>query len=752
MQPKWITAVPKQDKTSLYVFTKKVYVDSEVKEFVLRVSADTRYKLYFNGEEIVNGPCKSSPFVKYYEEVCLSDKVKMGENEITVKVLHVIDLDDSGVLYTEYFATAHHERTPALYVDGKIVTKTCEISVCSDESYCVNAIKNHDFKARKRICAGVAPFEEVYGDEELIPLSVKVLYTPNADLLYISRGGVKEKYQLAKRPIPLLPYNEYKPLKIAKEFIGDDGSYNLILETGRYTTDLLKFEYCAESGTEIKIMYTETPLTKAENGELFKGKRNNLDGDFTSPAYDLLVCSGNIQKFETYWFRAFRFITVKFTKKPQLFNAYSSRYTYDFDGNAVNGGIGSFECSNETYNKMWVIGKNTLECTAHETVVDCPFYEQAQYIGDGSYESLYAWRYSNDSHMQRKLLEDTAHSQQIDGQVLTVFPTSRDRHQNIVVSTAYFAIAMREHLRYTGDTSFLRKLTGVLDRALDYFENNLDENGLVMPKSGWRFIDWLDEWDNGVPTGGTESPMTINSLMYAYCLKASAQVCLECGRNGLASEYLARYELLISNVNKHCFDNEVGLYVDVLGRKEYSEHTMAWAIISGAISGDNARKLVDLTMSRTDIHRSGFPKNLHLLRAFELVGYYDKYAKQILSRWNGMIENACTTWCEDPVFQRSECHAWSSVPSYEFSQMILGVLPTASGYKKVRIKPTLLDLTYAKGRVPTPFGYIDIDWKIQNGKFTLQVKSNEKTDMQIVLPSGKEYLVKDNSFEISEDL
>ena len=117
-----------------------------------------------------------------------------------------------------------------------------------------------------------------------------------------------------------------------------------------------------------------------------------------------------------------------------------------------------------------------------------------------------------------------------------------------------------------------------------------------------------------------------------------------------------------------------------------------------------------------------------------------------------MIENACTTWCEDPVFQRSECHAWSSVPSYEFSQMILGVLPTASGYKKVRIKPTLLDLTYAKGRVPTPFGYIDIDWKIQNGKFTLQVKSNEKTDMQIVLPSGKEYLVKDNSFEISEDL
>lgn len=752
MKPKWITAIPKKNITAIYAFKKTFNVQDDVKSFKVQVSADTRYKFYLNGNEVVYGPCKSSEFVKCYEEIECAKYLIKGENEIVIKVLHVVDLDESRPFYVEYFATANHKKAPALFFNGTLTTKIGEEKIVSDESFLVSVIDNHYFKARGSMCSGVAPFEEVCGEELEVPLKVGVTYTPRLEGNCIGRGGVREKYVLSERPIPLLTKNEYAPLKIAKEWAYENGNYSLLLETGRYTTDYVRYDFKAEKGVEIKVGYAECMLTRDKNGNLFKGVRDNIDGEFDFSTYDLFECSGSAQTFESFWFRTFRFIKVVCSKKPSYFKAYSSRCNYDFIGNATNGGVGSFECSNETYNKMWEISKNTIECTAHETIVDCPFYEQAQYISDGWYESLYAWRYSNDSQMQRKLLLDSSHSQQGDGQLLTVYPTSSDRHQNIVQTSAYFVYALRDYLRYSGDIKFVKSLTGVLDRALGYYDELINKQGLVGYKDGWPFIDWLAEWDNGVPTGGYESPITIASLFYAVALNDGAEICEGVGRHGLASEYRVRSKALIKAVNKHCFDKEVGLYVDVVGRKEYSEHTAFWAIIAGAIEGDDARRLIEKTMTTPNILKCGFPKNLHLLRAFEKAGVYEKYAEKILSRWNIMIENNSTTWWEDPVFQRSECHAWASVPLYEMSAMVLGVFPTENGYKKVRIKPNPLSLNYAKGRVPTTFGYIDVSWKKENGKFSLEILSSKPLEMEIVTPSGKVVNINASEYKTSENI
>ena len=752
MKAKWITAIPKRDKTSLYIYKKTFNFDGNAKSFNVEISADTRYKFYLNGNEVVYGPCKSSTFVKRYEEIDCAKYLVKGENEILIKVLHVVDLDESRPLYCEYFATANHERAPALYFNGVIVTDNGEEQICSDESFTVSAVDNHAFISRGNMCAGVGAFEDVYGEEIEIPLTTNVMYTPRREGNCIGRGGVREKYVLEKRLIPIIPKRDMIPLKVAKEWTDENGNYCMLLETGRYTTDYVRFEYKAEEGVEIKAHYTECMLTRGEDGKYYKGVRDNLDGVIEGNAYDLLVASGKEQEYETFWYRVFRFIKITCSKKPAYFKGYSSRCNYDFVGNATNGGVGSFECSNELYNKMWEISQNTVECTAHETTMDCPYYEQAQYIGDGWYESLYAWKYSNDSQMQRKLLIDTAHSQQGDGQLLTVYPTTRDRHQNIVMTSAFFVYMLRDYLRYSGDVELVKSLTGVCDRALGYYDGLLNEQGLVTYKDGWPFTDWLAEWDNGVPTGGYDAPMTINSLIYIAALNDAAELCDGVGRHGLAEEYRQRSSNLVKAVNEHLFDKEAGLYVDVLGRKEYSEHTMMWAIIAGAIEGEDAKKLIEKTMTAKDIHRCGFPKNLHMLRALEKAGVYEQYAQTILSRWNIMIEKNSTTWWEDPVFQRSECHAWASVPAYEFSSMVLGVYPTSDGFKTVRIKPNLLNLKYAKGRVPTTFGYIDVSWKVENGKFNIKVSSSKPLEMEIILPNGKVEKINASEYKANENI
>jgi hypothetical protein len=209
------------------------------------------------------------------------------------------------------------------------------------------------------------------------------------------------------------------------------------------------------------------------------------------------------------------------------------------------------------------------------------------------------------------------------------------------------------------------------------------------------------------------------------------------GREGLASEYRVRYAEIIQRVNALCYNEQKGLYVDVLGHEGYSEHPTFWAILAGAIEKEAAQALIERTLTTPGVKRCGFPKNLFMLRAMEKAGCYEKFSPMILSRWYGMLENHCTTWCEDPVYQRSECHGWGSVPAYEFSAMVLGVYPIENGFQRVRIKPTPLHLSFANGRVPTPFGYIDVSWRKAEDGFHMKIEASREVNMEIVLPSGE---------------
>ena len=79
----------------------------------------------------------------------------------------------------------------------------------------------------------------------------------------------------------------------------------------------------------------------------------------------------------------------------------------------------------------------------------------------------------------------------------------------------------------------------------------------------------------------------------------------------------------------------------------------------------------------------------------------------------------------------------SVAPARETVIAEAGVTSLENCFKKIRIKPHLMGLTYAKGRVPTGYGYVDISWKKEADKFTLDVCSSKEVEMEIVMPSGK---------------
>ena len=61
--------------------------NTDFRECIVRVSADTRYRLFVNGNSISFGPCKSYPSCWYYETIDIAAQLVPGKNVITAKVL-----------------------------------------------------------------------------------------------------------------------------------------------------------------------------------------------------------------------------------------------------------------------------------------------------------------------------------------------------------------------------------------------------------------------------------------------------------------------------------------------------------------------------------------------------------------------------------------------------------------------------------------------------------------------------------------
>ncbi len=716
----WIIAEDKPLETRFYYF-KKTFNAEAGGRFDIRVSADTRYQLYVNGDLICDGPCMGAAHQRHYETADASNTLKNGENEIFVKVQYVVG---------PYFHIVYRGEHPALWFDGRLTDKDGEtVTISSDDSWECLRDDGVGFQNFLGIHGSMPPCEVWAANENLVPVPVRNWFAPNTDTHGFSPYGTVEPYSMYSRPIPQMKEYEKKALTPVKR-----GEGYIIYDAGEYTTAKVYLDLNAPKGSEIKITYAECVTFGEPIGARGRGKAVrddiNADGARIDGMYDLIHARGGEQSFSTFWFRAFRYIKVEFPENAEFDISYAP-YFYPFDK------AGSFECSNDAYNKMWHISLNTLLCCTHETYVDCPYYEQGQYSMDGALEMLYTFRTSSDTKMPLKFINDLAASQTVDGMICANYPTGVT--QVIPDFTLFWVLAVRDYLRYTGNAENVAPLMGTVDKALEAFEVLKNRDGLINPTKYWAYVDWVPGWDRGVPPKGDDEPLTVTCLMYAAALRAASELCLTLGKKTRATEYEERADEMIAAVNKNCYDGEAGLYLNSPTGNTYSQHTTVWAVLSGAVTGDDAGRLIDRTFNGSvNVAKCTFSMNHYLFRALEKADRYC-YAPDVFAGWERMLDLHCTTWCENPDTPRSECHAWSSAPTYELSAMVLGVYPTIDGFETVRIKPEVnaLPIDSAKGTVPTPLGNVSVDWKKENGRFTLAVSLPQGMSAKVILPNGE---------------
>lgn len=703
MSSKWVTISETADKTSFYSFEKTLNL-TDTENVVIKVSAAARYQLFANEKMILEGPCQGSAFERSYEEESISEFLKKGENKIRISVLHISETQ---------FTTVFPMEKPMVWFE---ISQNNEIVCESNKEITVYKIEGIEFTSFNQLHLSMPFFETYRANISKIPCTTEEFREAYMDN-YGSNpwGETKTSLHLVPRPIPQMKTYPAEKFTIIKKL--ENG---FILDAGKYTTAKIRIKASGKTGDTLKLMYGECFVGDENLCNTEKGKRDDTSKIIYGPS-DYVELTETTREIEFFWYRAFRFIQVECENIGEL-NLEIEYLPYFYPLNIT----AEFECSDENFNKMWEVSKNTLMCCTHEIFVDCPYFEQQQYGMDGYLESLYNLRISNDTRLVKKIISNLADSQLPNGFLLANYPSRFV--QVIPTFSLYWLMLLHDYYTYSGDIEFVKQYMGVIDKLMWGFDMMLDENGVVK-SSYWCFTDWTATWENGVPNGGKKDPIAVYSMQYSYGLKCASFLAKEAGRAGLAEEYEARRISLNKSIKKAFWNSEKGYYNDCLNTKEFSQHTAIWAIISELETGKEASKIAEIMM-HPDTVKCSFSMGFFRFRALSKIGKYQD-AFSCFEGFITMLNNNCTTWGEATDLARSECHGWSSTPLYEFTTEILGVHPLGVGFKEVKIKPNLGHLSYAKGKVASPFGDISVEVTKKEGGY--DIKYSAPPEINIII-------------------
>ena len=709
------------EKTYLCYFRKTLELAEVPEHLMLTVSADSRYKLSCNGSLIQVGPCKGDDQLRFSDTIDLAPYLKIGKNSLAAELL-CLSRDPWNSNHSLFTAGLH-----GLYVEGvEAEDWRCRIdqhTAFPPEEEGFSPLHIHEIAQGDPACAR---WREPGFDDGSWELAA--VCAPD-EVPTVLRGE-----KLRQRAIPQM---ERKPRRftLPVRTIPAHSRHSFVLDAGEEMCAFLQLALSGGKAAEIELLYSECYV-------LPEGKGNRLDsvnGHLEGYADRYTVGGFDGERYEPFWFRTFRFlrVTVQTADEPLTLEDLSYEETgYPLEVRT------SVTTSDPSFAPIWDISLRTLRRCMHDTYMDCPFYEQLQYVQDTRSEILYTYAVSGDDRLARQAIDDFSRSQRPEGLLNACYP---NKNANVIPGfSIYFILILHDHMMYFGDRDLIRRYLPTVTRILNYFKGRCTEAGLLDKVGGvngkaplWSFIDWAAEWmpTSGMPTAGLYGPITMESLLWLYGLQKASELADWIGETAQAVDWHHQAETLRLAIRQNCMD-ESGMLTDGPGRTEISQHAQVFGVLTGTLTEAEGRRNLLRTVGDRTITQCTVAMCFYLFRALEQVDLYE-YTEEYWNIWREMVQNGCTTCVESPgSYARSECHAWGSLALYELPSAILGVRPAAPGYETIEVCPHPAKLTEASGTVHTPKGDLQVCWKRTDGELHLSIGGDPEAVRRIV--SNKE--------------
>lgn len=756
----WISAPGAANRRNcVFRLVKTIELTELPETAILRITADTHYVLYINGQQVGRGPIRGSIGVQYFDTWDIGALLKPGRNVFAVLVLaHQCDnftvhsvtpavrLEAEGIIAggCDWHARIAPDWRPVEWKYTRI-TGFMEWRLLSEEPV---GWLNGD-------CSGWAP--AVVADspgliaKRLLPRGIPALrrteYFP-ADLRVaasVSPGFETEPDHIALR-INQEHHEPPSPGRLISVPVPDGGSgrFPLVIQpdvSGKGVA--LVFDFDRELLGQLEVILEAPAQTVAEityGEELWHGRIQAFFPDqdyYFTDRYDLREGTNRIGTLLTE--RGFKMVQItlrNFSRPVTISGMRAVDFRYPFTR------YGRFFCSDPRLNAIYNVCVETLATCTSDVFIDCPWRERSFWINDFVVENRTSLAVFGASAVHRRAFELAFSQTRKDGLIPGVCPSmfgADGQLTYILVPTNMFIILMLyEYAMASADFDTVRKHMPDITRILDEFERWADSDGLITsPETFWEFYDWSFEL-NGYNFNEQRESM-LNSL-YVLGMKLTLKLGEEAEYELDRADYSRRIERTTAAIVSHFYSAKQGCLIDPVryhgtaGYEISSQLAHSIALLSGVVpekwKATFHHALLDEKLLRPDFYMHRFIFN-SLLEA----KMPDEAMRRIRKYWGNAVSSGHPTLYEAGIHEfgreafsntGSLCHGFGTAPIEFFERAILGITALTPGFKRFLVAPHAFDLEFAEGRVVTPAGNIHVKWR----------RNQEGLCLELLVPDG----------------
>lgn len=695
-------------------------VNKEIKEAVVYISGLGHYELTINGKKIGNS--EFAPLwtdydktVNYNTYELSANELKNGENVIGVLLGNGM-YNTLAERYSKFYLSFG---PPTLFFNMKVIYKDgSEDLIKSDETW--------------KYSKSPITYNSIFGGED---------YNANLEQKGWNEAGFNDnnwkKVVVQEAPKGVLRPQTTTPITIQKRYeVKEVKELKLnfyIFNMGQNLSGFTTIKVKGKKGQTVRVWVGES---LNEDGTVGQGKTGK------PYYYDYTLKGEGVEewqpKFSYYGFQYVQIenINYKDTKDENLPTLVDlkSNFIYNSAGEA-----GTFESSNDIFNKTHLLINNAIKSNFQSVFTDCPQREKLGWLEEIHLNGPgLLFNYNLESFIPATM-QNISDSQRENGLIPTIVPEYVVFGGDFTDSPEWGVtgvILPWMYYKYYGDASLIEKYYPVMKRYVDYLGTKAT-NHIVSHGLG----DW---YDYGTHAAGysKNSPIALSATshyFYGASLLAKAAKLLN------KTEDIAKYEKLTSDIknafNKEFFNpetkqygtssqfsNAVPVFMDIV-EPQYKQAVMQNLLADIKAKGDRlttgdvGNRYLFQALARNGENETMYRMNNH----YDAPGY------------GFQIKFGLTTLTEqwDPRKGNSWNHFMMGQIEEWFYQSLAGIVPDDQnpGFKHFFIQPEIVgDMTFVKATYKSIYGNIASAWEKKDGKLILKVAIPANTSATIKLP------------------
>jgi len=533
-----------------------------------------------------------------------------------------------------------------------------------------------------------------------------------------------------------------EPIKPKEIFQLDNGKW--ILDFGKPLTGWMCLQmHDLKPGQEIHIEYAD--INDNENDRKL-AYDVGPDGFQTFGQKDIYISAGNdMESFRSRFnYHSFRFAIISgLTGQPAQDDAEAMMIEPKLES------AGSFECSNELFNKIHEVTRYTLRtqnpCLA---LGSGEAREKSGYGDGGAHLSGYLYNFKCDANL-RKWTRDWSDGQREDGWFGHTAPAFEDHGGGPAWGGQVTELVRRMHLYY-GEERIVEEMYDKLRKYVDFLESKTQADILrsYTPTSRSEDMMFIGDWARPTAEPGrgfnldrSEEREFFNNCYRVLLWQQLQDYAESIGRTDdykYCSERLATLRPLI---HKTFYQEDKGEYV------HSNQSSLAMALYADIPPVELRPKIMSQLEHEIVVNNNGH-LNTGLLGSFTLLDLLIKENRNDLAAlimgqttypgWGYLIEEmGLTTWPETWSGWGSHVILVTATPGSWFFEGLGGILPDSKnpGFKHFNLKPGIVkSVDWVNCSYQSPYGKITSNWKTEDGKLTYHVEIPANTTATVYVP------------------